>query len=149
MQLHPQTLLCMPGQNTSTCLTPPQIDTLNALHRPIADIHDICIHPNLGLGSEAQMTGSFGTFGTNAPSLYGTQYVANYVLDDPNWDWHTYNYSVVQIADAETQGGQTPMISTFLLSMLVAENSFIITTLQMVSFPPAPVSCCITSTSTT
>ncbi|RDW63653.1 hypothetical protein BP6252_11198 [Coleophoma cylindrospora] len=101
----PQTLLCQPGQNTSTCLTPPQIETWNTLHRPIADIHNTWIYPNFGLGSEAQMSSSFGNIGTNAPSLYGTQYVANYVLDDPNWDWTTYNYSVVQIADALNPGG--------------------------------------------
>jgi feruloyl esterase len=101
----PETLLCKPGQNSSSCLTPPQIDSWYALHRPIADIHDVWIYPNFGLGSEAQMTGSFGVYGTNATSLFGTSYVVNYVLDDANWDWHTYNYSVVQIADAENPGG--------------------------------------------
>jgi feruloyl esterase len=43
-------------------------------------------------------------YGTNAPSLYGTSYVSNYVLDDPSWDWKTYNYSVVQIADSRNPG---------------------------------------------
>jgi feruloyl esterase len=59
---------------------------------------------NFGLVSETQMTSSFGVFGTNALSLYETQYVVNYVLDNPNLDWHTYNYSVVQRADAENPG---------------------------------------------
>ena len=67
----------------STGLTPPQLTTLYDLHRPIADIHDTFIHPNFGLGSEAQMPGSFGVYGTNAPSLYGTQYVSDYILDGP------------------------------------------------------------------
>jgi feruloyl esterase len=101
----PQTLLCQPGQNTSTCLTPPQLNTWYALHRPIADIHDVFVYPNFELGSEAQMPGSFGVYGTNAPSLYGTSYVQNYILDDPTWDWKTYNYTVVQIADALNPGG--------------------------------------------
>jgi feruloyl esterase len=102
---NPQEILCKPGANTREYLNPKQIATLDALHRPIADIHNTFIYPNFELGSERQMTGSFGVFGTNAPSLFGTQYVADYVLNDSNWDWHTYNYSVVRIADAENPGG--------------------------------------------
>ena len=101
----PQNLLCKPGANTSECLAAPQNETLDTVHRPIADIHENIRLPNFELGSEAQMTGSFGVFGTNAPSLYRTQYVANYILDDPNWDWHTYNYSAVHISDAGNSGG--------------------------------------------
>jgi len=99
-----QALLCHPGQNTSTCLSPEQTKTWQALHRPIADIHNTWIYPNFELGSDAQIPGSFGVYGTNAPSLYGTSYVSNYVLDDPSWDWKTYNYSVVQIADSRNPG---------------------------------------------
>jgi feruloyl esterase len=63
------------------------------------------MYPNFGLGSEKQMPSSFGNVGTNAPSLFGTEYVAKYVLGSPNWDWHTYNYSVVEISDRLNPGG--------------------------------------------
>ena len=101
---HPQALLCHPGQNTSTCLSPEQIKTWEALHRPIADINNTFVYPNFELGSDAQIPGSFGVYGTNAPSLYGTSYVQNYILDDASWDWKTYNYSVVEIADSLNPG---------------------------------------------
>jgi feruloyl esterase len=50
------------------------------------------------------MTSSFGNVGTNAPSLYSSEYYSKYVLDDANWDWHNYDYSIIDLADALDSG---------------------------------------------
>ncbi|KAJ5938993.1 ferulic acid Esterase/Feruloyl esterase [Penicillium verhagenii] len=97
-------LLCTAGSNQSACLTAPQIRTLEALYRPLVDVNNTWIYPNFGLGSEDQMTSSFGNVGTNAPSLYGSEYFAKYVLNDANWDWHNFDYSIIQLADALNPG---------------------------------------------
>jgi feruloyl esterase len=97
-------LLCTPSSNQSACLTAPQIKTLQALHREIVDVNDTWIYPNFGLGSEDQMYASFGNLGTNAPSLYGTAYYQDYILDNENWNWENYDYSVIELADALNPG---------------------------------------------
>ncbi|KAJ5746251.1 ferulic acid Esterase/Feruloyl esterase [Penicillium odoratum] len=97
-------LLCTSSSNRSACLTAPQIRTLEALYRPLADVNDTWIYPNFGLGSEDQMSSSFGSVGTNAPSLFGTEYFANYVLNDANWDWRNFDYSIIELADALNPG---------------------------------------------
>ncbi|KAJ5718576.1 ferulic acid Esterase/Feruloyl esterase [Penicillium malachiteum] len=92
-------LLCTATSNQSMCLTAPQIRTLEALYRPLVDVNNTWIYPNFGLGSEDQMTSSFGDVGTNAPSLYGSEYYAKYILNDADWDWQNYDYSIIELAD--------------------------------------------------
>ncbi|KAJ5527056.1 ferulic acid Esterase/Feruloyl esterase [Penicillium frequentans] len=92
------------SSNQSACLTAPQIRTLEALYRPLVDVNNTWIYPNFGLGSEDQMTSSFGDVGTNAPSLYGSEYYAKYILNDADWDWHNYDYSIIELADALNPG---------------------------------------------
>lgn len=89
---------------SSPCLTAPQLKTLSDLYRPLAFGNNTWVYPNFGLGSETQMPSSFGDVGTNAPSLYGTQYVQYMVLDDDNWDFNNFDYSVIQKADAVNPG---------------------------------------------
>jgi feruloyl esterase len=101
---YPDALLCTANSNQSACLTAPQIRTLEALYRPLVDVNNTWIYPNFGLGSEDKMTSSFGNVGTNAPSLYGSEYYSKYVLDDANWNWHIYDYSTIDLADALNSG---------------------------------------------
>ncbi|KAJ5636349.1 ferulic acid Esterase/Feruloyl esterase [Penicillium longicatenatum] len=100
----PAGLVNATSSNKSFCLTAPQIRTLEALYRPLVDVNNTWIYPSFGLGSEDQMTSSFGDVGTNAPSLYGSEYYAKYVLDNADWDWHNYDYSVIELADALNPG---------------------------------------------
>jgi feruloyl esterase len=102
---YPDVLLCTANGNQSACLTAPQIRSLEALYRPLVDVNNTWIYPNFGLGSEDKMTSSFGKVGTNAPSLYSSTYYSKYVLDDANWDWHNYDYSTIDLADALNSGG--------------------------------------------
>lgn len=101
--LYYEAMLCKPNSNT-TCLTADQIRTLEALHRPLAFGNNTWAYPNFGVGSEAQMPSSFGDVGTNAPSLYGTQFVQYMVVDDPTWDFANFDYSIIQQADALNPG---------------------------------------------
>lgn len=99
---YPEALLCTSSTvNKSACLTPAQLNTLYRLYQPIIDVNDTWLYPNFGLGSEAQMPASFGV--NNTPSLYGTEYV-RYALNDPNWDWHNFDYTVWQKVDAIDPG---------------------------------------------
>lgn len=88
----------------TSCLNADQIRTLENLHRPLAFGNNTWVYPNFGLGSEAQMASSFGDVGTNAPSLYGTQYVQYMVVGDASWDFHDFNYDIIRQADAENPG---------------------------------------------
>lgn len=60
--------------------------------------------PHLELGSEAQWPFLLG--GTE-PSSYGTQYIQMMVLNDPNWNFTQYDYSIVQLADQRQPGNAT------------------------------------------
>ncbi|KAH8660320.1 putative ferulic acid Esterase/Feruloyl esterase [Xylariales sp. PMI_506] len=102
-----EALLCAPNvtsTDAAPCLTAPQIQTLSDLHRPLAYGNNTWVYPNFGLGSEAQMPSSFGDVGTNAPSLYGTQYVQYMVVNDPDWDFNDFDYAIIQEADAVNPG---------------------------------------------
>lgn len=101
--LYYEAMLCTPN-STTTCLTADQITTLESLHRPLAYGNNTWVYPNFGIGSESQITGSFGDVGTNAPSLYGTQYVQYMVVNDPTWDFNDFNYDIILQADAENPG---------------------------------------------
>lgn len=101
-----EALLCKPGSNsTEPCLTPDQLTTLIELHRPLAYGNNTWSYPNFGLGSEAQMPSSFGDVGTNAPSLYGTQYVQYMVVNDPTWSFEDFDgATIVGLADTLNPG---------------------------------------------
>lgn len=101
-----EALLCRPGSNTTEpCLTADQITTLEALHRPLAYGNNTWSYPNFGLGSEEQMPSSFGDVGTNAPSLYGTQYVQYMVVNDPSWSFTDFDgAAIVGLAEALNPG---------------------------------------------
>ncbi|KAK8043862.1 ferulic acid Esterase/Feruloyl esterase [Apiospora phragmitis] len=104
-------LLCRPsraGNSSSTCLTKPQLQTLQQLYLPLiefdADVHKLdYLYPSFGVGSELQMPASFRQ--DNAPSLYGTEYAAKYVFGDAAWDWRTnFSYATFVGADRLSPG---------------------------------------------
>lgn len=98
-------LLCTPNprSSSSSCLTKPQLQTLQQLYLPLiefdADVHQLkYLYPNFGVGPEMQMPSSLGQ--NNSPSLYGTDYAAKYVFDDAAWDWRS-NFSYTTFVDAD------------------------------------------------
>jgi feruloyl esterase len=97
----PEALLCTrPGQ--ADCLTPPQLSTLYHLYNDWVETNQTFVFPHFALGSEAQNTFLFNV--SSAPSPAGTAWVANFLYQNPNWDWHDFTYATVQYADAVNPG---------------------------------------------
>jgi len=85
-----------PAANASNCLTPPQVQTARNIY---SDWHSTIdgrfLYPGLSYSSEREW---YILEGDIVPSAYGTQYVQNFLYDDPAWRWQDYNDSVVEDA---------------------------------------------------
>jgi len=105
-------------QNT-TCLMPEQVDTAKRIYADyISSETGRTVYPGLTLSSEPQWPLLFGH--TNPPSEYsanhpsrpsfhspspfGTGYASDFLLNNPNWDWRSYNDSLVSLADRLNPG---------------------------------------------
>ncbi|KAM0714913.1 hypothetical protein Q7P37_009378 [Cladosporium fusiforme] len=100
----PEALLCsedVKNQTAAKCLTAPQLATLNELHADWREADNAFQFPGLELGSEEQW--GF-LLGSDEPSSYGTDYVRDFVLNDPNWDYESFNGSIVALADELAPG---------------------------------------------
>lgn len=107
-------LLCppdyIPPANTSetpTCLTAPQIQTLEKVYAPHHHTSTSeLIYPGLTLGSEAQWFTILGNPGV--PSPFGVGYQRNFLFDNSSWNYTTsYSDSVVDLADRLDPGAAT------------------------------------------
>ena len=101
----PETLLCGPdvtNQTTAGCLTAPQIGTLYRIHGAYFDVNQTFVLPGLAFSSEAQW--STVLLGSTQPASLGYEY-PQYFLDlGPQWNWTDFDYSIVQLADANDPG---------------------------------------------
>lgn len=105
---NPEALLCTPSSNTSACLNPDQVTTLNKYYSPWLTINQTMIFPPFSLGSEAQWTPLIGqTDTTHTPRAADISWIQNILLNDPDWDWRTFNYSIVELGDAINPGNAT------------------------------------------
>jgi feruloyl esterase len=103
----PQALLC-PGVETDACLTAPQIEALQEIYAgPGSDIY-----PGLLPGGETGPGGwsAWITGATPGKSLHltlGIPFFKYFIFDDPNWDFHTLNFtSDVTFTDQKLVLGQ-------------------------------------------
>lgn len=96
----PETLLCAPGKNSSGCLTSPQINTLNLLYGRYFNTDKPMFYFPLSPGSEVGWAGIL-----TEPD---TSYLRYIQLQDPNWDWHSFNYSLVEYLDATSDRSPVP-----------------------------------------
>ncbi|KAK0610985.1 Tannase/feruloyl esterase [Immersiella caudata] len=116
----PSTLLCpyihpdvtIVDTNT-TCLTPSQLTTLHKVYSDyLSSSTDQLVYPGLTLSSEPQWSLLLGERSpipftnttASSPSPFGTGYAKDFLLDDPAWDWHSYNDSMVTLADEINPG---------------------------------------------
>lgn len=102
----PEALLCsseeeLADQSKAQCLNPHQIATLKQLYGEYKGADNAFIFPGLELGSEAQW--GF-LIGGEKPSTYGSEFVQDFVLDDPNWDTGCYNSTIPFIASEHHPG---------------------------------------------
>jgi len=103
----PETLACRPAQNTSTCLTLPQI---HALHRIFATYFETnqtyVFGPYYPGGEAAYPDGLVGASSFALPE----NWMRFLVLNDTEWTMDQYNASVLRLAE-EVDPGQTDAIN--------------------------------------
>lgn len=88
------TLACTKTKTTN-CLKPGPLDTLNSLYSDWRDASGNFLFPPFALGADYYNLVS----STSAPSSFGTDFVKYMVVNDANWNWTTFNTSVVTYAD--------------------------------------------------
>lgn len=97
-------LLCGSSRvNGSACLRQEQINTLNNIYSDYY-ANDKFAFPGLEPGSESQWSVLFG--GT-APNSLGDEYIQDFLLNDPSWDWPAYTDDLLWKADAVDPGNCT------------------------------------------
>ncbi|KAJ4393714.1 hypothetical protein N0V93_002929 [Gnomoniopsis smithogilvyi] len=89
--------------NASSCLREEQMETLKNIY---ADYYaeGKFAFPGLYPGSEAQWE---VLLGGEAPNNLGDEYIQDFLLNDPSWDWPQYTDSLVWEADAVDPGNAT------------------------------------------
>lgn len=84
----PTVLACTAG-DSSSCLTPPQVEAARKMYEPLKNIRTGReIFPGLAFGSEL----GWATFGGREPFATGIQMFEHMVFNDPNWDYRTLNF---------------------------------------------------------
>lgn len=99
----PEKLLCSGPTNESACLTSPQLATLYHALNDWVDVNQTFVFPRLALG--ADLSALVGV--TSEPNALGLTYIENFVLNTTDYDWHTLDYRIVQLADARDAGHPT------------------------------------------
>jgi feruloyl esterase len=102
----PEALLCsseadLRDQPKAQCLTPHQLDTLKQVYSPYRGADNAFIFPGLELGSEEQWN---FLIGADKPSTYGSEFVQDFVLNDPNWDPMSFNSTIPFLASSLRPG---------------------------------------------
>lgn len=82
-------------------MTVPQIDTLYHIYNDWVEGDQTFVFPHLELGSEAQWP---FLLGDSVPNSLGYDYVRDFLLSDPTWQWQNMNYSIVEMADQKDPG---------------------------------------------
>jgi feruloyl esterase len=91
------TLLCNTmNKKTKNCLTPDQLDTLSQLYSDYVDTNQTYVFPRMAYGSELEWD---VLVGQNQPSGLGIDFVRYFLLNDPNWEYKNFDYSIVQLTD--------------------------------------------------
>lgn len=92
----PATIQCKPGDDTTACLTAPQVSTLRAIYAGVHDASGRAIFPGYLPGAEEGPSG-WGLWitgpapGRSVIAALGRAYFSNMVYDDPHWDMKTFS----------------------------------------------------------
>ncbi|CAK3891157.1 ferulic acid Esterase Feruloyl esterase [Lecanosticta acicola] len=104
---YPEALLCganVTNQTAAGCLTAPQLDTLDKIWGDYVETNQTFVFPHVELGAEAQWE---TLLGLGEPNSLGIEYVRYFLLNDGTWDFHNFDYSIVELADRLQPGGAT------------------------------------------
>ncbi|KAF1961651.1 feruloyl esterase B precursor, partial [Byssothecium circinans] len=101
----PEELLCganVTNGTASSCLTPPQINTLNKIYADSIGENQTFLFPHLFLGSESQWL----LFGSE-PNPLGTDYVRYFLGLGANWSFYDMSEDIERLADRIQPGKAT------------------------------------------
>ncbi|KAL4736658.1 tannase and feruloyl esterase [Aspergillus similis] len=96
----PETLLCTPDSDRTTCLTAAQIKTVNKLHSDWYTANDTFVFPGYTMGTEA----SWSSSGPDADFVTYIQYMMQLGSD---WTWEDWNDGLIALSDALNPGNAT------------------------------------------
>jgi feruloyl esterase len=86
----PAVLVCRPGTDRPSCLTPAQVETARGMYAPIKDTNGRLVTPPLlEPGSELEWARLAGP----EPLRNAVEPFKYVVFDDPKWDWHAFRLS--------------------------------------------------------
>lgn len=92
--------------NSSACFTPEQIQTMKNIYSDWYSDAGEFLYPGLLLSSE-DMWYAGTLLGWPEPSPFGVGYAQDFVYGDPDWQWQTFNDSIVATAQRERPGQAT------------------------------------------
>ncbi|KAI4685345.1 uncharacterized protein J4E84_006072 [Alternaria hordeiaustralica] len=82
-QYDPSGLACAEGSNTTTCLTPEQLETVKGVFSPLLNDAGDLVYPRLQPGAEVIAAGAIIN---GQPFPYTTDWFRYAIYNDPNWD---------------------------------------------------------------
>ncbi|KAF2088005.1 putative ferulic acid Esterase/Feruloyl esterase [Saccharata proteae CBS 121410] len=101
------TLLCgAPGRNSTNCLTPAQITTLDKIYNDWVETNQTMVFPQYQLGSEASWAITMGD-GSRSTIENSAGYVRHFLGLGDDWDPTSLSYDTVQLSDAMNPGNAT------------------------------------------
>jgi feruloyl esterase len=118
----PATLLCL-GEDSVSCLTAPQVNTLKRIYSGPKDSKGEQLFPGFPPGGAAGLLGWTGWITGMSPEksaqfAFGTQFYANMVFDNASWDYHTFNFDKdLKLADGKAGkvlNAADPNLKTFM-----------------------------------
>ncbi|KAM0756537.1 feruloyl esterase-like protein [Meredithblackwellia eburnea MCA 4105] len=99
----PETLTCTPGEDTSKCLTVPQITALKTLYRDYVETNDTFIFSRFEPGGELVYPETGGIVAAT-PFAIANSFYQYIVLNDTNWDFHNLDFSIISQGVAQNPG---------------------------------------------
>ncbi|KAJ9148833.1 Carboxylic ester hydrolase [Coniochaeta hoffmannii] len=97
-------MACGTSANATWCLTPPQIQTARNIYGDYRFSDGRLIYPGLTPGSEDQW---WILLAGTEPTPFGVGYQKFFLTNNPDWDWRTYNDSMVTLAERTDPGQPT------------------------------------------
>ncbi|GJJ14834.1 hypothetical protein Clacol_009102 [Clathrus columnatus] len=100
----PESLLCTnpSSTNTSSCLTPPQVEALRKIYRPIFGTQGEMLYTKYDLRGESD--GNFVDMFSGQISSIAVGWYQNVVFNDPNYSFENFNLSVFESTNAINPG---------------------------------------------
>ena len=90
-------LLCSTmNKKTSNCLKPDQLDALSRLYSDYVETNQTYVFTHMPFGSELQWT---ALISGNQPNGMGLDYIRYFVLNESQWEYTNFDYSIIQKAD--------------------------------------------------